>query len=531
VNRKWFYFWLVCVTVFICFLPDLRNDLLDWDDSGYIVENTHIYSLSFATVKWAFTSFYLNYWAPLTWLSLAVDHAIWGNNPLGYHLVNIVLHSLNAGIFFLISLALLSVYEKSTNDRLPALSPYHVMYCSLLASLFFGVHPLRVESVAWATERKDVLALAFGLFAILFYLRYAALPAGRRCMSCDYWLSLVFFFLSLCCKSLMISLPVVLLVLDWFPLGRSRSLALPRILLEKLPYFLLSCGAAMLTVMAQLQAIEPINGYTRMLNGFRSIVAYLWLTVWPFGVSPFYVHPSSIQGLPLEYAFSISLFLVITFICFLLLKRRPVFMAVWLIYLVCLLPFLGFTQQVGAQAMAGRFTYLAGLPLALLLAVGTRTLYLRCSFMNHAVIVLGMVVVFILLANAFLTVREINFWKDDVTLWTRVIEQSPNTGRAYFQRSNAYRLKRDYPKSLADITHAISIAKNKRYGSMHELYWARAVIYAALGEYNHAIADYSRALETATATSRSMILFEMQMVYQKSGRVDPANAGFSQPGK
>lgn len=526
----------MCSSVFISFLPDLRNGLLDWDDAGYILENTNIHSLSFETVSWAFSSFHLNYWAPLTWLSLAVDYFIWGGTPLGYHLTNNILHALNAGMFFLVCLELLSVRPVALRQGdIPFLPNSFHLSCAMLAALFFAVHPLRVESVAWATERKDVLSLFFGLPAILFYLRHIRATSSRTTgshrnatgrISLDYWFSLAFFSLSLMSKSLMITLPVVLLILDWYPLKRMKSTVMARVLLEKVPYFFLAGAASLLTMSAQAQVIEPINLYTRLLNAFSSITAYLRLTVWPFDLSPFYVHPYNIAGMSFEYALPIALFTGITICCALLMKRRPLFMAVWLIYLVTLLPFLGLTQQVGAQAMAGRFTYFAGLPLALLFSLGVNTAFARFAASRTACIALGAGVAVLLLVNGYLTVREISFWKDDVTLWTRVIELSPNTGRAYFQRSHAYRLKRDYQKSLSDIEQAITIAASKQYRAMHELYLKRAAIRLDMGEFDRAVADYTKALETVTADKRAMILYERGLAYQKSGRDDLANEDF-----
>ncbi|WP_243371773.1 hypothetical protein [Geotalea sp. SG265] len=535
MNRRWTCFWLVCCSVFLAYLPDLRNGLLAWDDAGYILENSNIHSFSLATVHWAFTSFYLNYWAPLTWLSLAFDYSLWGGNPVGYHLVNNILHALSAGTFFLICHRLMMVYDgalpKGSRGRFSVLNP---LWCAALAALLFAIHPLRVESVAWATERKDVLSLFFGLMAILFYLRYACgcgslqarWPQNNNVLLRDYSLSLLFFTFSLCSKSLLVTLPVVLLVLDWFPLKRIASSGIRAIVLEKVPFFLLAAAVALLTMAAQANAIEPIDGQTRVLNAFASIAAYLRLTAWPSGISPFYVHPFNIPGMTWAYFLPIALFIVITASCMQLTKRLPVVMACWLIYLVTLLPFLGLTQQVGAQAMAGRFTYLAGLPLALLFSLGINALFASFGASRAARIAFLAAMAVLVLTNAYLTVREIAFWKDDVTLWTRVIELSPSTGRAYFQRSHAYYLQHNYQRSLADLDKAITIAASKQYRAMHELYQKRGIIHGDMGDLVTAVEDYTKALETAKADKRSEILYARGSAYQKMGRDDLANGDF-----
>lgn len=532
-------FVIVVVLTFLCFLHDLKNELLDWDDAGYILENTHIQSLSVETFRWAFSEFYLNYWAPLTWISLALDYALWGKNPIGYHLTNNIIHATNAGFFFLLCRELLKPRQ---SDAVPGMQPASgysdriILVCSMLASIFFATHPLRVESVAWATERKDVLALFFGLPAALFYLWHVRATTDCRLAdlyqsnkygmtSRNYLLSLTFFALSLLCKSLLITLPVVLPVLDWFPLNRFKSKDINTILLEKIPFFLLSGVVSVLTMKAQVKAITPfdqIDLITRILNAFKSIIAYLKLTIWPFDVSPFYVHPLNIPNATPEYIIAVVFFIVITLSCVLLIKQLPIFMAVWLIYLITLLPFLGFTQ-VGAQAMAGRFTYFAGLPLAILMAVGVITIYQKNAGSRLKIIVLSTSVTMILLGSVFLTVRDISFWKDDVTLWTRVIDLAPHTsGRAYFQRSNAYRIKGDFHRSLIDINEAITIAARKNYNAMHELYRVRAGILLDMGDTNSAVDNYTKALESATAGSRAMILYERGVLYQKIGRIDLA---------
>ncbi|MBI5483418.1 MAG: tetratricopeptide repeat protein [Deltaproteobacteria bacterium] len=523
-------FAVVVTITLICFAPDLGNSLLDWDDAGYITENTHIHSLSLKTVWWAFSSFYLNYWAPLTWLSLALDYAVWGLNPVGYHLTNNILHAFNAGLFFLICMELLAIRSPGflrVNEDAPFLHIRSQLLCAVLAALFFAIHPLRVESVAWATERKDVLSLFFGLPAVLFYLRHSRSSASAA-MSPDYWLSLLLFTLSLLSKSMMVTLPVVLLVLDWFPLKRLQPSCIAATLTEKAPFFILSGAASLLTVKAQadmLASSDHITMFTRLLNAFNSIWAYLQLTVWPLNLSPFYVHPVSIMHLTPGNVLPIVFFVVVTICCVMTFRRVPVFMAVWLIYLVTLLPFLGITQS-GPQAMAGRFTYLAGLPLALLFSLGVMYIVMRLRGSPAATVTLGSTVTVLLLACGYLTVREIAFWKDDVTLWTRVIEMSPDTGRAYFQRSYAYRLKHDYQHALADIERAIAIAARKNYRAMHELYWKRAAIRLDMGEYANAVTDYTRALESVADSSRAMILYERGLARQKLGSTDLANEDF-----
>lgn len=340
------------------------------------------------------------------------------------------------------------------------------------------------------------------------------------------------FVLSLCSKSLMITLPAVLLILDWYPLKRLTREGIRRVCLEKVPFLIMAGLVSVITMKAKTLEIaghSQVDGFTQLLNASRSISAYLFLTVWPLNVSPFYVHPGTIPTLTSEYALALTVVIVISICCFALAKQKPLFLAVWLIYLILLLPFLGF-PQVGPQAMAGRFTYAAGQPLALLTVIGimsVRRAYAR-SRVVFACVALFMVMV--LSMNCYLTVRDISYWKDDVSLWTRVINLYPNTGRAYYQRFLAYRKNGEVQHAQSDINTAIAIATRKNYNAMHELYRARAILLSESGDFSGAVADYSRALQTAQGQARTMILYNRGVAYSKSGNTELADEDFRMAG-
>ena len=533
---------VTCIT-FLCFFPDLFNDLLDWDDNGYILENDHIKYLSLDTVRWAFTDFYANYWAPLMWLSFALDYAIWGMNPAGYHLTNNILHALNAGMFFLLSLALIRIYLFINDDpeRPPTfLNAKNAISCSILAALLFAIHPLRVESVAWAAERKDVLSLFFGLLAVLAYLKYARSTSSQTAVSERgasfirsryYWLTVALFCLSLLSKSMLVLLPLVLLVIDWFPLERfSRHHILPP-LLEKAPLLLFAGIASIFTLRSQvpsLMSFDQTGLFSRILIALRSITAYLWLTIWPLDLSPFYIHPGrNISDIGLEHIVPILLFAAITGICALLVKRKPVFMTAWLIFLILLFPVLGISQA-GPQAMAGRFTYAPSLALSLLLALGLTAAYAKMSDSRPAARSLLVGLAAMMLVNCYFTIREISYWKDDLTLWSRVIYLQPHiSGRVYFQRSLAYSAKGDYHSALDDVNEALTIAIRKNYGALHEIYRHRAQILIRLGDLDGALADYTTAIASVPAQQRSLYYRERGGIYREQGDVDRANEDFS----
>ncbi len=531
-------FILIVLVVFACFAPDLRNDFVyTWDDAGYIVDNDHIKRLSLETLSWAFFGVYANYWAPLTWLSLALDHAFWGLNPLGYHLTNNIFHALNAGLFFLLVLQLLQRYAAVTTTEDKRTFPYgfnQAFYCSLLAALFFAIHPLRVESVAWATERKDVLSLFFGIPAVMAYLQYTESDekhpgALSFAFSRHYWFAAALFCFSLLSKSTLVTLPLVLLVLDWFPLGRVRRTSLIVLLLEK-TVFLLVAGAVAAIILSTHQSVSmPLaesDILSRLLIAFKSVMHYLWFMIWPFHLSPFYLHPGSINFFSLEYTVPVLFSLIVTLYSALLVKRKPVLLTVWLIYLITLMPLLGFAQ-VSNTIMSDRFTYIPSLPISILAALSITRLAAGPSGSRVKVAAILSGTAFLLLASAYLTVRQLSFWKNDVALWSRAIDVNPHfSGRTYFMRATSYVLKGEYEKALADMDEAIAIAERKKRFPMDDLYSERARLLARLGKYNSAIADYTKALQSDSSPKRSVYYRERGQLYKEQGMLSRANDDF-----
>src|SRR5512144_1307441 len=211
---------LAMVTLFV-YLPALRNEFVGvWDDNIYIVENPHIRSLDAAFFHWAFLDFYASNWHPLTWISLAADYALWGPNPLGYHLTNIILHAFNTLAVVLLVIKLLqTAKERQTGPDLPSFPGERtILLAAGVTGLLFGLHPLHVESVAWVSERKDLLCALFYLLSIITYASYVSNKTYKT-----YILTLVFFVLALMSKPMAVTLPVVLLLLDWYPLNRIAS--------------------------------------------------------------------------------------------------------------------------------------------------------------------------------------------------------------------------------------------------------------------------------------------------------------------
>jgi hypothetical protein len=380
----------VSLLTFLVYLPALLDGFVqNWDDGDYIINNPAIRSLNPNLLKWAFLRSYAANWHPLTWLSHAVDYALWGLNPLGYHLTNNILHAVNAVLVLLVTKHLLD-YVRRVGRQEASLPDGQALAAAGVTALLFALHPLRVESVAWVSERKDLLCALFFLLSIRSYIFYAAggffgagnahtdkSPKTYTYRNKHYLFSLTFFVLALLSKPMAVSLPLVLLILDWYPFRRR---GFPKaVLAEKIPFFLLSLFSSVVTMVAQstagameLLAFVPLK--TRLLVAAKSLVAYLWKMALPFHLAPFYPYPKEVSILSLSYLFPVFFLAGVTAGALFAAKRNRLWLAVWAFYVITLLPVLGIVQ-VGEQSMADRYTYLPCLAPSLLAAMGAVKLY------------------------------------------------------------------------------------------------------------------------------------------------------------
>jgi len=476
----WAGFALVALLVLVAFAPALRGGLLDWDDAGYVVENEAIRSLSPGTVWWALTQFCCNYWAPLTWLSLGLDRALWGLDPFGYHLTNNLLHAANSGLLFLVVARLLA--------RAGGAAPGPARAGALLAALLWGLHPLRVESVAWVAERKDVLSAFFGLLAVLAYLEHAAREAGdpgarpwsflRRPA---YLAAAALFLLSLLSKAALVTLPPALLLLDAWPLRRLGGPGRRSALLEKLPLLAMAAAASLVTMAAMAptqRTLAEIGLSTRVIVAFTSLATYLRLTLMPAGISPVYFHPNRVE-LSAAALTAIGLVLALSAGAALAARRRPALLLGWLFFLVTLAPVIGLTQN-GKQELAPRFTYVPGMALSALAGAGFAFLLVRLrggasragAWAAAAAILAGL---------AAVTARDIGHWRDDVALWSRVVELDPSFGLSFEQRAHALERAGRFPEALADVERAERIAVAKGYAGLPKIQMMRGRLLERLG--------------------------------------------------
>ncbi len=403
---------LVAVTVWV-YAPVRHFDFVEIDDPAYVSENPHIASgLTGEAVTWAFTRMHAAYWLPLTWISYMADVEIYGGvHAAGHHVTNLVLHLANTLLLFTLLL-------RTTRARGP----------SALVAALFAVHPLHVESVAWITERKDVLSTFFWMLTLVAYAWYARRPGWRR-----YIAVAVGAVLGLMAKPMLVTLPFLLLLLDIWPLERVRlaredgwSVWKP-LLIEKVPLLLLAVGASVVTYWAQQTggATPPLAAIPvglRLENAAVSYVAYLRQMLWPVGLTVFYPYPPSIPAYLVAGA--LAVLLVVTLAVLRGARRRPYLLVGWFWYLGTMVPVIGFVQA-GIQARADRFTYVPLIGIFIMAAWGARELAARSQARRLALATLGIVVVS---ASAVGARSQVGTWQDSVTLWTRAMECTLGVG-------------------------------------------------------------------------------------------------------
>jgi tetratricopeptide (TPR) repeat protein len=465
---------IVAFVAFAAFTPALGGEFTNWDDDLNFLNNPHYRGLGAAQLRWMWTSFFSGHYHPLTWMTLGLDYAIWGMNPLGYHLTNLLLHAANAVLLYFVLAALLRLAGRP-EARWPAAA----------AALLHAVHPLRVESVAWITERRDVLCGFFALICVLAYLKHAE-TAERRWLL----LSVLAFAASLLSKALSITLPALLLILDVYPLRRFREGQRRRILLEKIPFVLLSCAdaGAMLLAMRDIRAVHSVAHYDllqRAAQAAYGLCFYPLKTLCPSRLAPLYKIEAQLRPWDAVYLGSMLGALAVTALLLFRRKRWPGPLAAWAAYVILIFPVLG-VAVTGLQIAADRYTYLALMPAAVLAAFALeRALRADAPARRWAPILATLIVA----ALSVLTFRQAGIWKDSMTLWTREIELDPECAIGWQNRGFARHEQGDLAGALVDYSASIDL----------DPIWIRprhnrGVILALRGDHDAAIADFTEVL-------------------------------------
>lgn len=470
---------VIALLTLAAFLPSLRGEFLNWDDDGNFTGNYHYRGLGLSQLRWMFTD-YFGHYMPLTWLTLGLDYTLWGMNPAGYHATNVALHALNAVLLFYLLLAL-------AHRARPDLDGARIALPAALGALFFSLHPLRVESVAWITERRDVLSGAFFLVSALCYVRASEDRPGPSQRGRWLALSAAAFAGLLLSKALGLTLPLVFLVLDVYPLGRFSRATAARLIWEKVPFLLLMLGGLAMVSVASAKAdvLASREHYSLFQSiaqpGFR-VSFYLGKSIVPVHLSPLYWYRPG-AGAPQIIGWGVVL--GVTAIATAARRRAPLGLAGWISFLLLIAPVSGI-QQAGPHFAADRYTYLTCLPLAAWVT-GAAVLALGRPAWRAG---LGVAMAGVLLGFAFLSSRQCLIWRDSVALWTRAIELDPDVYFTRYYRGLAYAGRREWARALSDYSRSIEL--NGRW----EAPWGgRAKVRLALGDPAGAVSDATRALE------------------------------------
>ena len=507
---------ILTAEVFWVFGRAVSYDFLAYDDYIYVVDNPHIKDgLTIEAVKWAFTTTYANFWHPVTWFSYMLDVDIFGTAPFGFHFTNIILHYLN-------SLLLFAVLYRMTRALWPCLA----------VALLFGIHPLHVESVAWVSERKDVLSAFFMILAMGAYAAYVRTPSWVR-----YGAVTFFFILGLMAKPMLVTLPFVFLLLDYWPLNRTKlnpcetTEALPFLFLvkEKLPFLALAVGFSILTVVAQkkggaLASVDEIDFALRIKNASVSYFLYLKNTVFPSNLSIFYPYPETVSP---WFAGGTAAFILIVSMGILYIHRGfPWLVTGWFWYLGTLIPVIGLVQ-VGDFSMADRFTYIPLVGIFIMCSWSAQKVWADRPALRKWIVPFSVITVFILGAAAY---RQVGHFKNSRALFGQAVLVNPDNWLALHNLGITYN-QMEKPQEAIECFKKALLKKPVFVEALNNL----AGTLVKTGRTQEALVYYYKAIEVmpgfsgtyynlAVALETSDRLEEAKENYEMALRINPKDA-------
>ncbi|MFO7692087.1 MAG: tetratricopeptide repeat protein [Vicinamibacterales bacterium] len=508
-SRAWLAFACaaaLAVLTIAVFAPVRHFDFVDLDDPTYVFENPNVTGgLTWSGVRWALTTPHAGFWIPAVWISYMADIAIFGQGPAGHHITNLLLHTAAALLLFL--------WLFRTTGALVR---------SWAVAALFALHPLRVESVAWITERKDVLSGLFWMIGLWAYASYARRPTRR-----GFAVVMAAFALALMSKPMVVMFPIVLLLLDIWPLGRLGTAGdagggrmagrrLPALVREKWPLVAMSLGVGVVTVAAHLtnQAVfglDQLSLPSRLLNALLSYFDYVRLTVWPAGLAAYYSLPSEIP--PWRVWTAVLVLTGLTAVVLATARRRPFLAVGWGWYLVALLPVSGLVQA-GVQARADRFTYLPSIGLYLLAVWGLAELTSRWKWREAALAASTIVAV---AACSVATRSQLWHWKDTMALWTRasMVELQIDEYTAHMQSGSVLLGKARFAEARAHFEAAAGLKPDSA-----DPHVSLALAFSAEGLPRAAISAYEDALRRSP--DLPIVHNDLGALMEKSGRVEDA---------
>lgn len=427
--RKALIFLLVAGVVVAVFAPSLSAGWVAWDDDKNFLANPNFRGLGPEQLRWMWTAFHLGIWIPLSWMTLGANYLMFGMDPAGYHATNVALHAINAVLLTQLGVDVLARPSGTVRADIAARSPWALFIAAAIGALFFALHPLRVESVTWITERRDVLSGMFYLATLLAFVRYADSSATRWYVS-----AMALFLLALLAKGTAVTIPGALALLWWYPLGRVGGSAgwtrepLVRAVRVIAPFGVIAVAFAVI-VLRGLDYPQQLPLTGKLAVSALSWCFYLAKTVWPSGLSPLYQMPEPLDPTALRYLAAAGIIAVAALVGWRMYKRFPAPIMALLGFSVIVFPLLGL-HQGGPQIAADRNTYNASFAFALL--VGGVVLAGWSRLRNVSPVVAAMVVA----ALAVVTWQQQRYWHDSEALWLRVLAVEPDNPHGHNNYGN-----------------------------------------------------------------------------------------------
>jgi protein O-mannosyl-transferase len=525
-NKQKLIFYIILTVVTLAIYWQVNQfDFINVDDQTFITQNRYVqYGITLDGIRWAFSTTYAGFWHPLTWLSFMFDYQLYGMNAMGYHITNVIFHILSALLLFWL-------FNRMTQD----------IWKSAFVAALFALHPLHVESVAWIAERKDVLSAFFWMLTLCMYVHYTEKPAVRR-----YLLVLFFFACALMSKSMVVTLPVVMILLDYWPLKRfelKKSHLLLWQLKEKMPFFILSTvfSITMLFIWHDPSGKDfPLA--SRIANAPVAFITYLEKIFWPHNMHFFHYFSNR---LPTWHVLGATLLILfITAAVMIMVRRSPYLFVGWFWYVITILPVLGFMKN-GIVWMHDHYVYLPSIGIGIILAWGVPSL--NQIIRKNILLPAGTVVLAIL---AVVTWHQCSYWKNSISLFShdlqvtknnslahnflgyslfkkgkigesiyhynKAILTAPDYASSYNNRGNAYAKLGQNKLAIDDYTKAISLN-----GDYYEAYFSRGTVYGKLlGQYKLAADDFSEAIrlnpDYIDAYNNRGIVLDKLGLYQKA---------------
>lgn len=480
---------LLTFAALVVFWQLADHEFVNFDDELYVTRNSHVQAgLTYQGLVWALTTTHVGNWHPLTWLSHMLDCELYGLNPGGHHFTSLLLHIANTLLLFVVLKRMTGALRRS-----------------VFVAALFALHPLHVESVAWVAERKDVLSTFFWILTMGVYVRYVERPGLN-----GYLLVLLSFALGLMAKPMLVTLPFVLLLLDYWPLGRfqfgqssddsnsqshesinfsnQRSLIF-RLVLEKAPFFALAAVSGVVTFLVQqgggaVCSLDVLTLDIRVANAMVSYVSYMEKMIWPHHLAVFYPHPGS--SLPMWQAAGAGLLLLsVSGLVVRAARRYPYLLTGWLWYLGTLVPVIGLVQ-VGGHAMSDRYTYVPLIGLFIIMAWSVPDLLSRWRYRN-----IGLALAAGALLSAFMicTTVQVRHWQNSVALFEHTLDVTANNWLAHNNMGIALARRGKFDEAIAHYSETLRIKPNYA-----RAYNNRGIVLAVQGKTAQAIAHFREAL-------------------------------------